>query len=90
MQSSKLIFNTLAIEADLEAQKRREYEDWFRTQEKEALEYSASVRYQEKAGEEEENEKTIVSSSSAHQQSSSQRLVQNSEFRTQQGMSGLN
>jgi len=74
-----------AIEADLEAQKRREYEDWFRTQEKEALEYSASVRYQEKAGEEEENERTIVSSSSAHQQSSSQRLVQNSEFRTQQG-----
>jgi hypothetical protein len=37
--------------ADLEAEKRREYEEWFRAQEKEALEYSACVKYQEKSGE---------------------------------------
>jgi len=37
-----------ASDDDLEAQKRREYEEWFRLQEKEAMEYSACVKYQEK------------------------------------------
>merc|ERR1719260_670214 len=44
---------------DLEAQKRREYEDWFKSQEKEALEYSACVQYQEKASESQNVVKTM-------------------------------
>ena len=42
-----IILNS-ASDDDLEAQKRREYEEWFRLQEKEAMEYSACVKYQEK------------------------------------------
>ena len=43
--------NSVSDAADLEAEKRREYEEWFKVQEKEALEYSACVKYQEKTGE---------------------------------------
>ena len=39
---------------DLEAQKRQEYEEWFKLQEKEAMEYSACVKYHEKIGESED------------------------------------
>ena len=46
--------NSVSDAADLEAEKRREYEEWFKVQEKEALEYSACVKYQEKIGESEE------------------------------------
>ena len=46
--------NSVSDAADLEAEKRREYEEWFKVQEKEALEYSACVKYQEKTGEAEE------------------------------------
>ena len=46
--------NSVSDAADLEAEKRREYEEWFKAQEKEALEYSACVKYQEKSGESEE------------------------------------
>ena len=46
--------NSVSDAADLEAEKRREYEEWFRMQEKEALEYSACVKYQEKTGESED------------------------------------
>ena len=46
--------NSVSDAADLEAEKRREYEEWFKVQEKEALEYSACVKYQEKSGESEE------------------------------------
>ena len=31
----------------MEEQKRREYEEWFKTQQKEALEYSSTVQYRE-------------------------------------------
>ncbi len=31
----------------MEEQKRREYEEWFKTQQKEALEYSSTVEYKE-------------------------------------------
>ena len=41
-------------DVDLEAQKRREYEEWFKLQEKEAMEYSACVKYHEKIGESED------------------------------------
>ena len=45
-------FSSLNSETeDLEAQKRREYEEWFKAQEKEAMEYSACVKYQEKSDE---------------------------------------
>merc|ERR1719394_2087547 len=47
-------------EVDLEAQKRKEYEEWFKLQEKEAMEYSACVKYHEKAGEREEKVETLV------------------------------
>ena len=46
--------NSVSDAADLEAEKRREYEEWFKLQEKEALEYSACVKYQEKIGESED------------------------------------
>ena len=46
--------NSVSDAADLEAEKRREYEEWFKVQEKEALEYSACVKYQEKIGESED------------------------------------
>ena len=46
--------NSVSDAADLEAEKRREYEEWFKAQEKEALEYSACVKYQEKIGESED------------------------------------
>ena len=46
--------NSVSDAADLEAEKRREYEEWFKVQEKEALEYSACVKYQEKTGESED------------------------------------
>merc|ERR1719367_791685 len=47
-------------EVDLEAQKRREYEEWFKCQEKEAMEYSACVKYHEKAGERDEKVETLI------------------------------
>ena len=50
--------NSVSDAADLEAEKRREYEEWFRMQEKEALEYSACVKYQEKIGETETEDVT--------------------------------
>ena len=50
--------NSVSDAADLEAEKRREYEEWFKLQEKEALEYSACVKYQEKIGETETEDVT--------------------------------
>ena len=50
--------NSVSDAADLEAEKRREYEEWFKLQEKEALEYSACVKYQEKIGETESEDVT--------------------------------
>ena len=58
----------LASSEDLEWQKRKEYEDWFKNQEKEALEYSAVCEYQEKAGESREitTQTTTTSTRESH------------------------
>merc|ERR1719153_1964085 len=70
---------------DLEAQKRREYEDWFKSQEKEALEYSACVQYQEKASESQNVVKTMCTETMeqqrfSQQQQSSQQTAHNSSI----------
>jgi len=70
---------------DLEAQKRREYEDWFKSQEKEALEYSACVQYQEKASESQNVVKTMRTETMeqqrfSQQQQSSQQTAHNSSI----------
>lgn len=48
--SFHLTFFTNLLTADIEEAKRREYEIWFKNQEKEQemLEYDCSVKYQEK------------------------------------------
>jgi len=70
---------------DLEAQKRREYEDWFKSQEKEALEYSACVQYQEKASESQNvvntmRTETMEQQRFSQQQQSSQQTAHNSSI----------
>merc|ERR1712115_479353 len=49
-QQSTTQFSTTSItqmsDYETEAQKRKEYEQWFKAQEKEAMEYSASVKYE--------------------------------------------
>ena len=62
-----LIFTNLVSEEELEEQKRREYEEWFKSQEKEALEYSACVKYQEKASESQNVVKTTVTETTEQQ-----------------------
>jgi hypothetical protein len=66
--SSTRVEKTTASSEDLEWQKRKEYEDWFKNQEKEALEYSAVCEYQEKAGESREitTKTTTTSSRESH------------------------
>merc|ERR1740128_1406128 len=59
-------------EEELEAQKRREYEEWFKSQEKEALEYSACVKYSEKASESQNVVKTTVTETTEQQRFSQQ------------------
>ena len=88
-----LIFTNLVSEEELEEQKRREYEEWFKSQEKEALEYSACVKYQEKASESQNVVKTTVTETTeqqrfSQQQQSSQQTVHNSSVSGfNQGMS---
>merc|ERR1719192_2613302 len=71
-------------EAELEDQKRREYEEWFKTQEKEALEYSACVKYQEKASETQNVITTVTESteqqSFSQQQQSAKTTIHNSSM----------
>jgi len=71
-------------EAELEDQKRREYEEWFKTQEKEALEYSACVQYQEKASETQNVITTVTESteqqSFSQQQQSAKTTIHNSSM----------
>ena len=81
-------------EAELEDQKRREYEEWFKTQEKEALEYSACVQYQEKASETQNVITTVTESteqqSFSQQQQSAKTTIHNSSMPGfNQGMSVL-
>ena len=63
-------------EEDLEALKRREYEEWFKSQEKEALEYSACVQYQEKASESQNVVKTMVTETTEQQRFSQQQHIE--------------
>ena len=90
-----LIFTNLVSEEGLEEQKRREYEEWFKSQEKEALEYACVTSYQEKASETQNIAKktqtvteTTECQSFSQQQQSSQQTVHNSSLSgTNQGMS---
>ena len=59
----------------MEPQKRREYEAWFKNQEKEAMEYSASVKYQEKGSEMKEMTTTTTQNHFQQQQHQQQQLV---------------
>jgi len=85
--SSSTTTKSGAIDEDLEDQKRREYEEWFKSQEREALEYSACVNYQEKASEVQNVTKTTTTvkeitqqQSISQQQQSSQQTVHNSSM----------
>merc|ERR1740128_1301719 len=77
-------------EEELEAQKRREYEEWFKSQEKEALEYSACVQYQEKASESQNVVKTTVTETTQEQQSFSQQQQSSQQTVHNSSLSGLN
>ena len=77
--------NSVVDDLDLEAQKRREYEEWFRLQEKEALEYSACVKYQEKEKAEERTQ-TLIDVTDF---STSQQITSNIQSSTEQSNSGM-
>merc|ERR1719206_1460532 len=92
ISSSSTTTKSGAIDEDLEEQKRREYEEWFKSQEREALEYSACVNYQEKASEVQNVGKTTTiteiteqQSFSQQQQSSHQTVHNSSKSGTNQG-----
>merc|ERR1719317_1747441 len=92
ISSSSTTTKSGAIEEDLEEQKRREYEEWFKSQEREALEYSACVNYQEKASEVQNVGKTTTITEiteqqtfSQQQQSSHQTVHNSSKSGTNQG-----
>merc|ERR1711970_1689980 len=72
ISSSSTTTKSGAIDEDLEEQKRREYEEWFKSQEREALEYSACVNYQEKASEVQNVGKTTTITEITEQQTFSQ------------------
>merc|ERR1712013_758817 len=91
-QISSSSTTTKSGDEDLEEQKRREYEEWFKSQEREALEYSACVNYQEKASEVQNVGKTTTiteiteqQSFSQQQQSSHQTVHNSSKSGTNQG-----
>eukprot|EP00092_Neocalanus_flemingeri_P008744 GFUD01009417.1.p1 GENE.GFUD01009417.1~~GFUD01009417.1.p1 ORF type:complete len:451 (-),score=123.76 GFUD01009417.1:515-1867(-) len=93
ISSSSSTTNSGVSEEELDAQKRREYEEWFKSQEKEALEYSACVQYQEKASESQNIVKTTVTETTEQQRFSQQQQIE--QQRSQQtvhnsSMSGLN
>ena len=81
--STFLNFSSLnsVSDVDLEAQKRREYEEWFKLQEKEAMEYSACVKYHEKTGESEE----VTQCAQQQQQQQQQQQVVTSETKVKTG-----
>ena len=85
-----LIFTNLAIDEDLEEQKRREYEEWFKSQEREALEYSACVNYQEKASEVQNVGKTTTITEITEQQTFSQQQQSSHQTVHNSSMSGTN
>merc|ERR1712123_14406 len=75
----------MRIQQQQEEQMRSEYEEWFKSQEKEALEYSACVKYSEKASESQNVVKTTVTETTEQQrfiqqQQSSQQTVHNSSM----------
>jgi len=84
-QKISSITKTGVDDLDLEAQKRREYEEWFRLQEKEALEYSACVKYQEKEKAEERTQ-TLIDVTDF---STSQQITSNIQSCTEQSNSGF-
>jgi hypothetical protein len=55
-------------QVDLEPEKRHEYEAWFKNQEREAMEYSASIKYQEKGSESKKTTTTVTSTEQNFQQ----------------------
>merc|ERR1719430_1752917 len=77
-----------AIDEDLEEQKRREYEEWFKSQEREALEYSACVNYQEKASEVQNVGKTTTITEITEQQTFSQQQQSSHQTVHNSSMSG--
>jgi len=86
MSSSSTTTKSGVSEEGLEEQKRREYEEWFKSQEKEALEYACVTSYQEKASETQniakKTQKTVTETtecqSFSQQQQNSQQTVHNS------------
>merc|ERR1719350_224365 len=86
MSSSSTTTKSGVSEEGLEEQKRREYEEWFKSQEKDALEYACVTSYQEKASETQniakKTQKTVTETtdcqSFSQQQQISQQTVHNS------------
>merc|ERR1719347_2170591 len=85
--SSSTTTKSGAIDEDLEDQKRREYEEWFKSQEREALEYSACVNYESRPEPAQNVTKTTTTvkeitqqQSISQQQQSSQQTVHNSSL----------
>merc|ERR1719315_696656 len=83
MSSSSTTTKSGVSEEGLEEQKRREYEEWFKSQEKEALEYACVTSYQEKASETQTIAKKTVTETTecqsfSQQQQNSQQTVHSS------------
>merc|ERR1719225_2146062 len=90
ISSSSTTTKSGAIDEDLEEQKRREYEEWFKSQEREALEYSACVNYQEKASEVQNVGKTTTITEITEQQTYSQQQQSSHQTVHNSSMSGTN
>jgi len=90
ISSSSTTTKSGAIDEDLEEQKRREYEEWFKSQEREALEYSACVNYQEKASEVQNVGKTTTITEITEQQTFSQQQQSSHQTVHNSSMSGTN